>query len=125
MKIKLDENMPTRLTGSLAGLGHDVDTVLQEGFTGRADHVIWEAAQKAGRFLITQDLHFADIRVLARERHAGVLLVRLREPGRKAIVKCVQSLFEKEDVERWSGLLVILTERKLRITRRHPQGSAH
>lgn len=120
MKIKLDENMPSRLVGSLAGMGHDVDTVQQEGISGRTDPVVWEAAQKAGRFLITQDLHFSDLRSLALKRHAGVLLVRLREPGRGALSRRVQSLFETEKVDRFAGQLIILTERKLRIARRHP-----
>lgn len=37
MKIKLDENIPLRLVASLAALGHDVETVPQEGLAGRPD----------------------------------------------------------------------------------------
>jgi len=37
VKIKLDENLPARLVGLLAKLGHDTDTVPQEGLTGRPD----------------------------------------------------------------------------------------
>lgn len=50
MNIKLDENLPARLAKALTVLGHDVDTVPQEGLTGAADPRIWEVAQEAGRF---------------------------------------------------------------------------
>lgn len=46
MKIKLDENMPVTLARELRGLGHEVDTVPQEGLAGRDDEEIWAAAQR-------------------------------------------------------------------------------
>jgi predicted nuclease of predicted toxin-antitoxin system len=62
MKIKLDENLPAILADILDQLGHETDTVPSEGLAGSDDPHIWEAAQRAGRFLITQDLDFSDIR---------------------------------------------------------------
>jgi predicted nuclease of predicted toxin-antitoxin system len=56
MKIKLDENLPARLAVALSRMGHEVDTVPQEGLGGRDDPSVWRAAQAAGRFLITQDM---------------------------------------------------------------------
>jgi hypothetical protein len=35
VKIKLDENVPFELVAELRGGGHDVDTVADEGLTGR------------------------------------------------------------------------------------------
>jgi hypothetical protein len=34
MNIKLDENIPHRLVGILVNMGHEVDTVQQEGLAG-------------------------------------------------------------------------------------------
>jgi len=62
MKVKLDENIPVRLAGDLAILGHDVDTVASEGLKGKPDGAVWSAARRDERFLITQDLDFSDIR---------------------------------------------------------------
>ncbi len=62
MKIKLDENLPESLVAELATLNHDADTVPQEGLAGHDDPDVWAAAQAAGRFLITQDLDFSDVR---------------------------------------------------------------
>jgi len=117
MKIKLDENMPAGLAGVLSRLGHDVDTIPQEKLSGRKDPLVWEAAQKAGRFFITQDLDFSDARAFLPGTHHGLLLVRLREPGRKAITAYVKSFFETENIEDWPGCFMILTEHKFRIRR--------
>ena len=62
MLIKLDENLPSRLVDALALFGHDVDTVHAEGLSGHSDGDVWQAAQVAERFLITQDLDFSDMR---------------------------------------------------------------
>ena len=117
MNIKLDENLPTSLALSLADLGHDVDTVAQEGLAGYDDAHVWFATQKAERFLITQDLDFSDTRKFSPGTHCGILVVRTREPGRKALVARVTELFQNEEPEQWSGCFVVLTDHKLRVVR--------
>lgn len=84
------------------------------------DPTVWKAAQTTGRFLITQDLDFSDIRRYAPGTHHGLLLVRLRVPGRRALTERVRALFTQERVEDWKGCLVVATDVKLRI--RTPQG---
>ena len=54
MKIKLDENLPEALVVQLAELGHEVDNVRLEKINGQPDPIVLQAAQKAGRFFITQ-----------------------------------------------------------------------
>ena len=120
MKIKLDENLPDRLVAVLAGLGHNVDTVRTEQLTGRADPDVWSAAKAAQRFLITQDLDFSDVRRYTPGTHAGLLLVRLTRPGRKALFERVSTVFQTEKVEEWTGCLVVATEQKIRIRRPEP-----
>ncbi len=121
MKIKLDENLPSSLAKTLASLGHDADTAPAEGLTGQPDPVVWRAAQRGGRFLITQDLDFSDLRRYEPGTHAGVLLVRLRAPGRQALARIIETLFRHEDVETWQGCLVVATERKHRVRRPAPR----
>lgn len=115
MRIKLDENMPATLVRERRGLGHDVDTVPSENLASRPDAEIWSAAQKARRFLITQDLDFSDIRQYRPGTHHGLLLVRLRQPGRKALTRRVRSIFETEDVGSWVQCFVVATDRKVRV----------
>jgi predicted nuclease of predicted toxin-antitoxin system len=118
LKIKLDENLPERLAPELSDLGYDVDTVRSEHLTGQADGQVWQAAQSANRFLITQDLDFSDMRLYTPGTHAGLLLVRLAQPGRDALVKRVVALFTTEAVDQWQGCLVVATEHKVRV--KHP-----
>lgn len=79
MRIKLDENLPVRLVEMLGELGFEADTADDEGLGGVSDDRVWEAVQAGGRFLITQDLDFSDLRRFAPGSHHGVLLVRLPE----------------------------------------------
>ncbi len=74
MKIKLDENLPARLATLLESMGHQVDTVADEGLTGKPDSDVWIAAQKESRFLITQDLDFSDTRLFQPGTHPVKLL---------------------------------------------------
>ncbi len=119
MKIKLDENLPFRLVGILSELGHEIDTIPQEGSKGCNDEQVWEAAQRSGRFLITQDLNFSNINLFIPGTHYGLLLIRLRDPGRNTLLNRIQTIFQIEEVERWQGCFVVVTDHKIRV--RYPK----
>jgi predicted nuclease of predicted toxin-antitoxin system len=118
MKIKLDENLPEALLTALSDLNHDVDNVRQEGLAGQDDSNIWKATQKANRFLITQDLDFSDIRQFAPGTHHGLMLVRLRVPGRLALARRIREVFASEPVGLWQKCFVLVTDLKVRV--HHP-----
>jgi predicted nuclease of predicted toxin-antitoxin system len=115
MKLKLDENLPESLLPALGAPGHAVDNVRVEGLRGEADEDVWQAAQKAGRFLITQDLDFSDFRKFSPGTHHGLMLVRLRAPGRLALAARIAAVFRVEAVESWTGCFILLTDHKLRV----------
>jgi predicted nuclease of predicted toxin-antitoxin system len=117
MRVKLGENLPARLADALAALGHDVDTVPNEGLQGNADPDIWDAAQRSQRFLVTQDLDFSDLRKFLPGSHHGILLVRLRHASRRYLTERIRQIFETEDVESWGGAFVVCTESKIRARR--------
>jgi predicted nuclease of predicted toxin-antitoxin system len=120
MRIKLDENLPARLSLLLRKLGHNVSTVDDEGLGGSPDSVIWLAAQREARFLITQDLDFSDLRTFAPGTHHGILLVRLHSPSRQALSDRIMAAFGIEDVEAWLGCFVIVSSRKIRVIKESP-----
>lgn len=122
MKLKLDENLPASLEEALAALGHEVDTVPAEGLAGRPDGDVWDAAQSEARLLVTQDLDFSDARRYAPGTHHGVLLIRLREPGRVALSDAVRALFEREDVDSWRGCIVVAGDHRIRVRRPEEAG---
>jgi predicted nuclease of predicted toxin-antitoxin system len=51
VKFKLDENLPVELTEDLRSLGHDADTVADEGLRGASDPAVINAAWAADRIL--------------------------------------------------------------------------
>lgn len=115
MKLKLDENLPESLLPTPKTLRHDVDNVRIEGLRGQSDSDVWRAAQKEERFLITQDLDFSDIRKFSPGTHHGLMLVRLRVPGRLALAARIAEAFRKEAAESWARCFVLLTDHKLRV----------
>jgi hypothetical protein len=117
MRLKLDENLPESLLATLVALSHQVDNVRSEGLSGRPDGDVWQEAQKAQRFLITQDLDFSDIRRFSPGKHHGLMLVRLRMPGRLALAGRIGDVFRDEAAESWARCFVLLTDHKLRVHR--------
>lgn len=115
MRLKLDENLPESLVAALEAIGHDTDNVRSEGLAGQADGSVWQAEQAEGRFLITQDLDFSDVRRFVPGTHAGLLLLRLRLPGRTALSRRVLELFQTERVAGWARCFVLVTDRKIRV----------
>jgi predicted nuclease of predicted toxin-antitoxin system len=115
VKIKLDENLPARLVGVFAGHGHDVHTVQEGGLVGRPDGVVWQAANAEGRLLVTQDLDFSDSRRFQPGTHAGLLLVRLREPGANEPLRKLAAV--AGELSTWAGCFVVLTDHKIRVKR--------
>jgi len=118
LKIKLDEHLPTALARCLASLGHDVETIYDEGLGGQDDDRVWEAAQAEKCFLITQDLDFSDIRQYTPGTHSGLLLLRLHNPGRLALTAFVGAIFAAQDVREWTGCFVVASESKIRVLRK-------
>jgi predicted nuclease of predicted toxin-antitoxin system len=116
MKIKLDENIPAALLSDLLELGHDACSVYQQGLKGTADSQLWQMVQDEHRFFITQDLDFSDTLKFRPGGHAGILLIRLREPGRLKLRKKIRDLFaSKSPEDNWYGTFIVLSDHKIRI----------
>ena len=127
MRIKLDENLPRSLTRLLNALGYDTLTVYDQSLQGCDDAAIWNAVVQEQRFLITQDVEFADLRKYPLGSHSGVMLLRLQFPNCEQIERVIHEIFQREPVAQWHGSLVIVSERKLRVIRpekpNHPENS--
>jgi predicted nuclease of predicted toxin-antitoxin system len=117
MRIKIDENLPLQIALRLKSFGHDVDTAQEEGLSGCPDQMIWEAAQRDERFLITQDLDFSDARRFAPGTNHGILVIRLHSPSRLTLIERLEELFQYENVSGWAGCFVVATDRKVRVRR--------
>ncbi len=117
MKLKLDENIPASAAARLRALGFDADTVIEEGLGGRSDADVWAAAQTNGRFLVTQDLDFSDVRRFAPGTHEGVLVVRIPDVEQWRIADYLVGWFSQPDVSTWTRCFVVATPTKVRVRR--------
>ncbi len=115
MQVQVDECLPREVADIVAGLGCDVETVASEGLSGSPDELIWKVAQTEGRFLITTDLDFSDIRRYSPGTHAGFLLPRLRKEGKPHMLAYLRWLFAHHDLRDWQRCVVIATQHKVRI----------
>lgn len=118
MKFKLDENLPVSSVAILAGAGHDVDTVGQEGLSGAPDPEVVAAAAAAGRVLVSLDVGLGDIRAYPPGSHAGIVVLRLTDQSAPAVGKAVSDLAALTNTDGLAGAVSVLQRGLLRI--RHP-----
>lgn len=114
VKLKLDENIPVRVGTILREMGHDADTVVEEGLNGREDGVILEAASEAERMVITLDRGFPVAANLS-AIHPGVVVLRLLDQSVPAILRVVHAFLSSESLDDLCGCLVVVSPTRARI----------
>ena len=114
MRILIDENIPRITVKRLRELGHDVQDVRGTPDQGVEDSDLWSAALADSRVLITTDRGFAEFRMIP---HHGILIVRLRQPNRLKINKAVMLAIERFQEAEWPGLLVVVRDSTLSVSR--------
>jgi predicted nuclease of predicted toxin-antitoxin system len=117
MKILVDENIPRMTVTALTGQGHDVLDFRGSSQEGAPDANLWNIALRENRLLITTDKGFAAHR---RENHAGVLIVRLRQPNRKRIHDRALLAFSRFQEAQWQGLTVVIRDQAISFWRFNP-----
>jgi predicted nuclease of predicted toxin-antitoxin system len=117
VRIKLDENLPGDAVGLLAGLGHDVDTVVTEGLGGAQDGAVVVAAAAAERLLVTLDRGLGDIRSYPPGAHAGIVVLRVDDQSAPALVETLRSLAENHDLADFKRCVVVVRQHLVRIRR--------
>jgi predicted nuclease of predicted toxin-antitoxin system len=71
-------------------MGHDADTVAEDGLCGAPDQIIVDTACATGRILFTLDKGIANVVQYPVSRHAGVVLIRPDAAGRRAVTAFVR-----------------------------------
>jgi len=117
LKIKIDEDLPKGIAESIRSVVPDTLTVMEEGLSGVLDPMLWETAQKEGRFLITGDKAFADIRQYPPGTHAGILLLRPDEYGIHQMRNLIQDVLKLGKLESLVGCIAVARPGRLRVRR--------
>jgi len=115
MRFKIDENLHVDAARVLAVAGHDVMTVFEQGLQGRSDSVVAKICHREKRAIVTLDLDFSDIRTFPPGDHSGIIVLRLVDQGRQAVLRSLERLIPLLEVEPLDGKLWIVDERHLRI----------
>ena len=117
MRIKLDENLSNTHTEFLRQAGYDTDRVTDEGLSGAEDQRVWQQVCAEGRFFITLDLDFSDVRQFIPGTHPGILLLRPRNRSSQAILEVLEKILREYSMESFQGCLVVADEQQTRIRR--------
>lgn len=122
MKIKLDENLSYKLKPKLEDLGHDVDTVIDEGLVSEPDIVLANIARQNQRMLFTLDKGLGDVRQYPPGVHPGIIVFRPNPSGPVAASQFVEDFVRTHNLDEMSGCLVIVTPGRVRIRREKDDG---
>lgn len=115
--VKLDENLGRSHLKLLRGHGYDVETVHGERLSGATDASLWSRVVSEGRFLVTLDLDFSDVRRFQPGTHPGILLVRGRSGSSGAVLEVLRRVVSEQSLDELTGCLVVADERTTRIRR--------
>lgn len=114
MQFKLDENLPTELTHSLARLGHDALTVPDQGLAGAEDAKLAEVVRSERRILATLDRDFSDIRRYPPAEFAGIPVFRVRQQDPEHLSRLLDQALLTMETQDISGELWIVEESGIR-----------
>lgn len=115
MQFKLDENLAPSAAELLRGLGHDVMTVHDQGLQSCTDPEVLAACQGEGRILLSLDLDFSNILVFPPERYAGLIMLRLHQPGPRAVLSLLRRVLPHLESVPVAGRLWIADEHRIRV----------
>jgi predicted nuclease of predicted toxin-antitoxin system len=121
--VKLDENLSQAHVDFLNGAGYSAERVTDEGLSGADDPVVWQRAVSEGRFFITLDLDFADVRRFPPGSHPGVLLLRPRSRSRNAVLEILERVVQEQPLNTLMGCFVVADMNQTRIRRPPPDPS--
>jgi hypothetical protein len=117
VSVKVDEDLPPAVARIFGQAGHDALTVLEEGWSGCPDGVLLARVGAEGRWLVTADRGFADIRQYAPGSHAGIIVFQPVVESRQRYPTLADAAMRTLELERLAGCLVVVTPGRVRIRR--------
>jgi predicted nuclease of predicted toxin-antitoxin system len=115
MKFKIDENLPSEVADLLSQAGYDTATVIGQALGGHPDADIATVCQREQRALVTIDTDFADIRAYPPRLFAGLIVLRLKQQDKLAVLQVITKILPTLTTEPLAGQLWIVEERRIRI----------
>lgn len=117
MRLKLDENLPDDARQAAVALGHDVDTVVDEGLGGATDPALLAAASGEDRFVVTLDRGFGDVRRYPPGTHAGIAVLRVDSQDARTVTDALTTFLGNDTLGDLRGCIVVVRGHLVRIRR--------
>jgi predicted nuclease of predicted toxin-antitoxin system len=115
VKVKIDENLARAHRRILEAAGHDVADVHDERLAGATDDVLWAHVCAEGRFLVTLDVDFSDVRLFMPGSHPGILLVRTTHASVSAVSMILRRVLDERDLTSLAACLAVADEVRTRV----------
>jgi predicted nuclease of predicted toxin-antitoxin system len=117
VRLKLDENLPDDALQAAVALGHDVDTVVDEGLGGATDPEVLAAASREDRFVVTLDRGFGDVRRYPPGSHAGIAVLRVDSQDPRTVANALTTFLGNDALGDLGGCIVVVRGHLVRIRR--------
>jgi predicted nuclease of predicted toxin-antitoxin system len=117
MLVKLDENLSKLHVAFLCECGYEADRVHDQGLSGAGDEMVWSRVVAEGRFLITLDLDFSDIRRFVPGSHPGILLIRGKSKSRASVLAVLRRVVAEHPLNTLRGCLAVADDDLTRVRR--------
>jgi predicted nuclease of predicted toxin-antitoxin system len=116
-EIKVDEDLPEDVARLCVAAGYIAHTVRQQGWGGSKDADLWERVQDEGRWLLTADKGFGDVRTYVPGTYIGIILLRAVIESRRRYIELAEVTLRSVRLEDMAGCLVVVTPRGIRVRR--------
>ena len=117
MRLKLDENLPDEARQVASLLGHEVDTVADEGLQGASDPEVLRASGEAGRVLVTLDRGFGDVRRHRPGTHQGIVVLRPDSQDSSTVAEALRAFLHQKGLGDLTGCVVVVRRHLVRVRR--------
>ena len=113
MRFLIDECTGSSVAQWLSEQGYDVFDVYEQA-RGMSDDDLIEKAYIEARILVTNDKDFGEKIYREKNRHKGVILLRLDDERAKSKIAVIRGLLENYS-DRLRGNFIVATEQRVRI----------
>ena len=115
MRLKLDENLGTRIADIFRNSGHDTATVPDQSLGSSSDRELLEVCRVERRCLVTLDLGFANPIIFKPSGYSGIVVLRLpRKPSSEDLLAAVQTVIAGSALSEVYGKLWIAQRGRIR-----------
>ncbi len=115
VKFKLDENVPLQLKSIILNAGYKASSVYEQKLSGKKDKIVLEVCTQEKYVLITNDTDFENNIAYPPQKHAGIIVFKLRKQGPHAVSEAFLRLLRTGEIENCTHTTTIIEQHHIKI----------